>query len=224
MVIIEVLDQKQKRSRSKPAGEFSRWVREYIRAQAHAEPANDVPCGDCNACCSSSYYIPIHSEERSTIAHIPAAVLTRSECHTEPRWTLSQSCAGRCPMLVDGACSIYAKRPRTCRRYDCRVFAAAGVAPGSGVRAAVNERVWQWRFEYPNEVDAQCQTAVLAAAEFLQRRSDLIDPEVAPADTGELAKAAVFVHEVFMESKPAHLTDEGLAAAVNQKLRQLIAL
>ena len=30
---------------------------------------------------------------------------------------------GHCPMLVDGDCSIYEHRPRTCRTYDCRVFA-----------------------------------------------------------------------------------------------------
>lgn len=132
-------------------------------------------------------------------------------------------------MLVDGACSIYSQRPRACRRFDCRVFAAAGVAPGSGPRAAVNERVWQWRFEYPSDFDAECQNAVLAAAQFLQRRRDLIHPDVAPADAGELAKAAVFVHEVFLESnassaKPAERTDDDLAAAVNQLLRRMTAL
>ena len=38
---------------------------------------------------------------------------------------------GRCPMLTDAGCSIYAHRPRTCRTFDCRVFTAAGLSPES---------------------------------------------------------------------------------------------
>jgi uncharacterized protein len=169
----------------------------------------------CNACCKASYFIPIHSEERETLAHIPAARLTRSARASEPQWALDQSCAGQCPMLVDGACSIYNQRPRACRRFDCRVFAATGTGLGSGARAQVNERVWQWRFDYPGELDAACQSAVLAAAAFLQRCADLIDPDVAPADTGELAKAAVAVYELFLASEA---TDSERAALINRKL------
>ena len=128
-------------------------------------------------------------------------------------------------MLVGGACSIYTQRPHACRAFDCRVFAAAGVGLGSGPRARVNERVWQWRFEYPSELDAECQNAVLAAAAFLQRRADLIQPEFAPADAGELAKAAVFVHEIFLgrAASSAQLDacgDIDLATAINQELRR----
>ena len=36
---------------------------------------------------------------------------------------------GRCPMLGDHGCTIYEHRPRTCRTYDCRVFAATGSSP-----------------------------------------------------------------------------------------------
>ena len=124
-------------------------------------------------------------------------------------------------MLVDGECSIYAQRPRTCRSFDCRVFAAAGVSLGSGPRARVNARVWQWRFEYPSEFDAECQNAVLAAAAFLRRRGDLIQPDVAPTDAGELAKAAVFVHEIFLGASQLSARDDvEIAAAINQELRR----
>lgn len=124
-------------------------------------------------------------------------------------------------MLVNDACSIYAHRPRTCRSYDCRAFAAASVGPGAGPRAAVNERVWRWRFDYPNARDALRQTAVLAAAAFLQRRIDLIDADVAPSDAGELAKAAVLVHEVFLHTNARQHDDEQVARAVNHKLREI---
>ena len=34
-------------------------------------------------------------------------------------------------MLVDGRCSIYEHRPRTCRTYDCRIFTATGLDVGA---------------------------------------------------------------------------------------------
>jgi uncharacterized protein len=213
----------KQRTGSLPAGDFARWLRSYLDAQTQAGPSNDVPCGDCNACCRASYFVPIRSEERETLARIPPARLTRSARSSEPRWVLDQACAGECPMLIDGACSIYAQRPQTCRRFDCRVSAAAGVGMGSGPRARVNERVWRWRFEYPSELDAECQNAVLAAVAFLRRRADLIHLSVAPSDAGELAKAAVFVHEIFLEpaassAQRAPRSDAEVAAAINQEL------
>jgi len=192
-------------------GEFSRWLHDYLRAQTAAEPTGDVPCGDCNACCKASYFIPIRSEERETIALIPASRLTRAANDNEPKWALDQSYGGSCPMLVDDACSIYAQRPRTCRRYDCRVFFATGVGPGSGPRTAVNERVWRWRFDYPSELVVASQSAVLSAVAFLQRCANLINP--APTNTAELAKASVLVHELFLE--PTTQTDATLAAAIS---------
>lgn len=215
-------DLKRKRTGSLPAGEFARWLHDYLRAQTQADPESDVPCGDCNACCSASFFIPIQGEERETLAHIPSARLTRSASSDAPQWTLDQTCTGGCPMLAGNACSIYKQRPRACRRFDCRVFAAAGIGLGSGPRARMNERVWRWRFDYPSELDAECQNAVLAAAAFLQRRADLIHPEVAPTDASELAKAAVFVHEIFLGSAAcsAQRGDEDVAAGINQELRR----
>jgi Fe-S-cluster containining protein len=213
-------DPERKRTGNLPAGEFARWLHGYLRAQTEVEPANDVPCGDCNACCRASYIVPIQSDERETLARIPPAWLTRSARDGLPQWALVQACAGNCPMLVDNACSIYAQRPQTCRRFDCRVFAATGVGLGSGPRARLNARVWQWRFEYPSELDAECQNAVLAAAAFLRRRGDLIESDVAPTDAGELAKAAVFVHEIFLDSQLSARADAEIAEAINQELRR----
>jgi len=212
--------EKRKRTGALPGGEFSRWLHGYLRAQIEVEPTGEVPCGECNACCKASYFIQIDSTEKETLALIPAARLSRAANDNAQAWTLDQSCGGQCPMLVDGACSIYTQRPRACRRYDCRVFVATGVGLGTGARAAVNERVWQWRFDYPSELDEARQSAVLAAAAYLQRCADLIDPEVAPQDTGELAKAAVLVHELFLDSKSTS-HDTQVAAAISQKLRSI---
>jgi Fe-S-cluster containining protein len=221
LAVVELVDAKRKHSGTLAAGALARWLEQYLHAQAETEPAGEVPCGECNACCKASYFIAIAEEERETLARIPRVHLTVSTRSHERQWALEQSCGGSCPMLVDETCSIYAHRPRACRRFDCRVFAAASIAPGTGPRAAVNEQVWRWRFDYPSTADASRQTAVLAAAAFLQRRADLIDPELAPTDTGELAKAAVFVHELFLQTN-TH-SDEHIAAALNSKLRELAA-
>ena len=43
-------------------------------------------------------------------------------------------------------------RPETCRTYDCRVFAAAGMNAGPD-KTVINERIARWRFDYPSERD-----------------------------------------------------------------------
>lgn len=222
LAVIELLETKRKQSGTMPAGAFAAWLEQYLRAQTQPEPAGEVPCGDCTACCKASYFIAIADEERATIERIPRVHLTVST-HNPPEWALDQSCSGSCPMLVNDACSIYANRPRACRRFDCRVFAATAISPGSGPRTAVNQQVWRWRFDYPSAADAIRQTALLNAVAFMQRRADLIDPAAAPADTSELAKAAVCVHEVFLQVHIEQQDDEQIAAALNQKLRTIAA-
>ena len=69
---------------------------------------------------------------------------------------------GHCPMLRNGACSIYDHRPKTCRTYDCRVFPAAAVQPD---KPAIAARAGQWRFAYPTDDDRAQHDAVRAVAE-----------------------------------------------------------
>jgi hypothetical protein len=228
VVILIVSETTEKRSTGAlAAGVFSKWLRHYMRVQAQPEQGADVPCGDCNACCRSSYFIHIRAEEHDTLEQIPSSHLARAGRPHEYDSIMNQNCGGRCPMLVDNRCSIYAHRPQTCRNYDCRAFAAAGIGLGSGPRAAINERVWQWRFEYPTDLDAQRHSAVQAAAAFLQRRADLLLPAHAPTDAGQLAKAAIAVHELFLETDapPLHATaspaDADLAAAISRRLKRL---
>jgi Fe-S-cluster containining protein len=64
---------------------------------------------------------------------------------------------GHCPMLIDGRCSIYEHRPRACRTYDCRVFAAAGVEAD---QAAIALRSQRWVFSYPEPGDRALQEAI----------------------------------------------------------------
>ena len=149
-----------------PAGNFSEWLR-AMRSALAGGPGMQVACGECVGCCTSSYYIRIRPAEREALRRVPAEHLT--EAPGEPPGTrlMGFDARGHCPMYR-GGCSIYPHRPDTCRSYDCRVFAAAGINAGPG-RDTINERVARWRFELPTETDRREQRAVLAAASFLRQ-------------------------------------------------------
>ena len=96
-------------------------------------------------------------------------------------------------MLVDGLCSIYEHRPRTCRTYDCRVFPAAGVGlEDDGDHDIVARQARRWRFSFPTDVDRIEHDAVRAAADSLQG-----DP-AAPRRASEVATVAIEIHEAFL--------------------------
>ena len=127
------------------AGRFSEWLDEL-----QANDDMSVPCGRCTACCTSSQFVHIAPDESDTLAHVPAELRFPAPGLPPGHVVLGYDAHGHCPMLVDGACSIYAHRPRTCRTYDCRVFAATGVEPDT-TQPAIAERVSHWRFTVDDE-------------------------------------------------------------------------
>jgi hypothetical protein len=101
-------------------------------------------------------------------------------------------------MLIDGECSIYEHRPRTCRTYDCRVFPAAGVEVDDEDHLAIARRARRWRFGFPAEVDQTQHDAVRAAATFVREHSDLLPEGAAPANATQQAVLAVRLHDAFL--------------------------
>lgn len=154
-----------------PAGRFGPWLAS-MRLALDGEGESDVPCGGCTACCESSQFVHVEADELDALAAIPAELLVPAPGATDGSSVLGYDSAGRCPMLVDGGCSIYAVRPRACRTYDCRVFAAAGVEPDQPLVAV---RVRRWRFSYDADADAgadrAAHDAVLAASRSVAPRS-----------------------------------------------------
>ncbi len=158
--------------RSEPdlaAGDFSSWLAD-LRGSLRGEHGSVVPCDGCTACCTSSQFVHIAPDETDTLAHIPAELLFPAPGRAAGHVVLGYDERGHCPMLVDHACSIYQHRPRTCRVYDCRVFAAAGVLPDSAPdrQAAIARRASRWQFSFPTDADRQAHAAVAAAARYLQ--------------------------------------------------------
>ncbi|MEM8904021.1 MAG: YkgJ family cysteine cluster protein [Actinomycetota bacterium] len=127
------------------AGELTAWLR-AIRSTLVDGADADVPCDGCTACCRSSQFLHIAPDEIDALRHVPPRLRAPAPGLPDGHVVVGFDEAGRCPMLTDSGCSIYADRPRTCRTYDCRVFAATEREPD---RPLVRDRVRRWRFDRP---------------------------------------------------------------------------
>jgi uncharacterized protein len=199
-----------------PAGNFSHWLRE-MRTALSGDGGMDVACGDCVGCCTSSYYIKVRAHETRALAAIDPS-------HFEPEPTragdrlMGFDANGHCPMYR-GGCTIYADRPETCRAYDCRVFAAAGIAAGDEDKSVINERVARWRFEYPSDVDRAEHAAVRAAANYLRQHPVRFPNGRVPSRPADIAVLAVKTYRVFLDPPD---TDAGIVAAILREHREFV--
>ena len=179
-----------------PAGSFVSWLRDTRRALATQHGA-DVPCGECNACCRSSYFIHITPEETEALAHIPKDLLFAAPGRPEGNVIMGFDEEGCCPMLIDDKCSIYEHRPLTCRNYDCRIFPAAGISAGDEDKDLITQHLSRWKFDYSDEHGSMQHSAVQAAAKFLREHAGSFAGEV-PSNATQLAVLAIRVHQVFL--------------------------
>jgi Fe-S-cluster containining protein len=180
-----------------PAGCFSSWLRR-TRSTLVKENGVYVPCGECRACCTSSYFIHIRPEEKETKARINKKLLFPAPVLPKGNVLLGYVKNGCCPMLINDRCSIYEHRPLTCRSYDCRIFTAAGIAAGDADKALINQRVKRWKFSYPTRLDRDQHAAVQAAAKFIQERAECFPGGAVPTNLSQLAILALKVYKVFL--------------------------
>jgi hypothetical protein len=159
-------------------------------------PGMDVACGDCVGCCTSSYFVKVRPHETRALAAIDARFLEDGPSPGVRMMGYLEN--GHCPMYSGGGCSIYPDRPETCRTYDCRVFAAAGIPAGGTDKSVINERVARWQFEFPTDEDRREQRAVAAAASFLRQHPVRFPGGHVPSRASEIAVLAVKTYEVFL--------------------------
>lgn len=126
---------------------------------------------------------------------------------------------GHCPMLSEGKCTIYAHRPQTCRDYDCRVFAAAGIDAGGPDKSVINERVRSWEFSYPSEDDRRAHEAVKSAATFIQKNRESFPGGRAPTAPTGIAVLALKAYPVFLEANAERQPDVEIASAIVEASR-----
>jgi hypothetical protein len=180
-----------------PAGEFSSWLQDMRRA-LRAEDGVDVDCGGCDACCTSSLFIHIRADEARTLARVPEGLAFPAPGTAAGDRVLGYDERGRCPMLRGMHCSIYEHRPATCRIFDCRVYAAAGVHAGDD-RRRIGERAARWRFTYSGPAARRQHDAVRAAARFIRENPGSFPGGRVPTDPGQVAVLAVKSYEVFLD-------------------------
>lgn len=180
-----------------PAGDFSSWLRE-IRKSLLGGDGVDVACGECVGCCISSYFIHVSPQEKETLYRIPKEVLFPAPGQINGNFLMGYDQAGLCPMLKDSKCEIYDHRPQTCREFDCRVFAAAGIPAGGEEKTIINQRVERWSFSYPDDKNSEEHLAVKAAAMFIRSRARYFPGGQVPDNPIKLAILAIKSYDVFI--------------------------
>ena len=173
-----------------PAGAFSEWLRGMQRA-LRGDQDSDVPCGDCRACCRSSQFIHIEPDETDTLAHIPRALRFPAPGLPAGNVLLGYDEQGECPMLTEKGCSIYEHRPRACRMYDCRIFAATGIPIDDPAKAPVARQVRRWRFALATSHDRVARDAVRTAAARLTDSASQLPPGTVRPSPVELAVRSI---------------------------------
>jgi hypothetical protein len=104
---------------------------------------------------------------------------------------------GSCPFLVERRCSIYTDRPQTCRDYDCRIYAAAGLVP-DGSRPVIASRVGAWEFSLSSEQDRHEANAVKRAARFIRDNAALFPKAMRAGSATAAAVLAVKTYPMFL--------------------------
>lgn len=147
---------------TRPTGSLADWVVGMRAALAGTADA-DVPCDGCTACCTAAMFLEIDADEVDTLAHIPAELLIHAPELDDGQMLVGYDADGHCHLLVDGMCSIYEHRPRTCRTFDCRVFPATDI-DADDERPFVALASRRWIFDPHDEVDLRELAALRAAA------------------------------------------------------------
>lgn len=182
------------------AGEFGQWLQASNATQVQGADA-DVPCGACNGCCKSFYFIHITPADTEALKAIPQALLFSAPGLPKGHFVMGYNEQGHCPMLVDDRCSIYFDRPQTCRAYDCRIFSAAGMPPGETDKALVTQRTEHWAFTYASDTSREQHAAVKAAAVWLRAANNDDNSKLPagfiPSNSTQLAVLALQIHSLF---------------------------
>lgn len=208
---------------NRAAGRFAEWLG-AMRAVLAGRQDADVPCGECTGCCISSYPIPLRPSDRVALERVPDHLLQLPVAGGDGLARMGFGADGCCPMLQSGRCTIYADRPRTCRDYDCRIYAAAGLEP-DGDRPVIRQRVLEWQFELGAESERAALAAVQRAARFIRAHHGRFPAAVRAASATAAAVLAVKVYPLFADGAEPEAKDTdqlvsdvlALAAGFDQK-------
>lgn len=201
------------------AGDFIEWLGRFLASLASGAGMT-VECGDCRACCRAGFFIPVGPEEASSRKAIPSQLLVDAAGAGSPGQQLvAITPSGDCALLRGNECSIYASRPRACREYDCRLFAAAGISAGI---EAIDRQARRWRFRYADAASERAHQATRAAAAFLLEHRGAFPGARAPSRPSDIALVAAKAHHVFLAPDGA-ASPQAIARQVIEACRQFDA-
>ncbi len=183
-------------SEQQSAGDFLPWLQDTLTSLQGKRDA-DVPCGDCVACCTSSYFIHIKPTDTQTLERVPKDIVFPAPRLPKGHFLLGYNEKGHCPMFEDGKCSIYEYRPQTCRQYDCRVFAATGLQANEKDKSKIANQAKAWTFETLDNESSAALQAVRAAATFLRTYTSHFPKGFVPSNTTQQAVLAIRLYAVF---------------------------
>ena len=101
-------------------------------------------------------------------------------------------------MLGSSGCTIYDRRPRTCRSFDCRIFAATGIEPPGGSDSKVAERVRDWTFDDSDD-QGVTRRALDETLMFLKAFEEVFIPYGIEPGTPIVANVAADLMHLFLE-------------------------
>jgi hypothetical protein len=110
--------------------------------------------------------------------------------------------------------------PQTCRDYDCRVFAATGIAVDRQVQPDIARRVDEWEFQFETKASREQHPMLREAAAFLQNNRSLFPAGSLPSQPGSLAALAVRIWRQFAESTTKTHNRTAIARAIAPALER----
>jgi Fe-S-cluster containining protein len=124
---------------------------------------NAVPCNGCSACCRNYYDVTVRPEDDQELETV----------ERNGRRVLPVNADGECHYLVNGQCSIYARRPTECRVFDCRTMAYSTIRLNG--RPLLNAALDRWRLAgaVRTAEDRQLMALVVFIAHLLQANTQL---------------------------------------------------
>lgn len=201
------------------AGEFGAWLAD-MRAALRDDRDTEVACGTCVGCCTSSLYIVLRPGDARVLPHVPTEFVVESPRLPAGHRAMGFDARGHCPMLREGRCTVYALRPQTCRTFDCRVFAAAGIDAGGADKAPITVQSRRWVFRYASDDARRAHAAIRTAAQFFRNDATSFPPGAAPSRHADVAIAALLTYELFLDGIPdSRVERERLAHRVLESRR-----
>jgi len=200
------------------AGDFRQWL-EAMSASLRGGPGLDVPCGDCVGCCSAAWPIALRAADAKLVGQLPPDYLHEVPDAPVGIRYMGYRADGTCPMLLNARCTVYEHRPQTCRDFDCRLFAAAGLASAGPGKTPVDRRIGAWRFRYATREDEKTHRAIKATADFITGPGRTVATIRLPTSPIAIAGIALKAHRVFLEERTDQLSVETIARRIVEEAK-----